>query len=199
MKKIIVMVGIILATVLMFSVNVFAIEKDAISLELELAGNKKSNNINIYLLLPKDYIMYVIENDNLFIRYEGVDTLIKNTIPSIDVDKENVEKEIYTENDTEYVQILLKENDKNKYVFDILSSYNKMTMKFKIQNNSVEYVAHIDNFKIEDGKCVMVYDYDNNTIKQPDKLVGNKKSYIFVIVLVIILIIVVISYSRQRG
>ena len=89
-------------------------------LQFEIKNNEENENVDIYLLLPKEYIEFAIKHDNLDIEYEGANTLKENSIPSINVDGLNILDDIYEENGIKYVQILLEKNEDNIYSFDIL-------------------------------------------------------------------------------
>ena len=56
---------------------------------------------------------------------------------------------------------------------------------------------HIDNFEIEEGICKIEYNYSENTIKQPDKIVINFGAIILIILLIIILIVIIITKQKN--
>ncbi len=167
-------------------------------LNFSIVSNEKKEEFDTYILLPESYIQFAITNSLLAIKYEGPSTLKNNYIPGINIEKtENIQDEIYKENDTEYVQILLEPNEEGILKFDILEDYNKLDIKYRIKNEEKDFIVHIDNFKIENGKCEIEYNYDKNTVKQPDKeFTGNAKILIFIVILVIIIWIV--SYIKRR-
>ena len=80
--------------------NVQATSSDSefFELQFEIINNEENENIDIYLLLPKEYIEFAIEHDNLDIEYETANTIKENNIPSINVDGVNIEDELYEEN-----------------------------------------------------------------------------------------------------
>ena len=47
--------------------------------------NKEEMDLDIYLLLPKEYIIEAIKYDGLDIEYKGVETFKENNIPSINI------------------------------------------------------------------------------------------------------------------
>ena len=165
---------------------------------LEFKASDVSDNFDLYLLLPKDYVLFAIEEDGLNIEYTGVETLKNNDIPSIRVDKESISDELYEEGGVKYIQILLQENEKGKYEFDILSNYNKMNMKYRVKNMNKDDIVHIDNFKISNGVCKVEYNYEKNTVKQPDTEFIPFVTKILMIILVVIIVVGIIAYIKQR-
>ena len=165
---------------------------------LEFKASDVSEDFDLYLLLPKDYVLFAIEEDGLNIEYTGVETLKNNDIPSIRVDKESISDELYEEGGVEYIQILLEENEDGKYEFDILSNYNKMNMKYRVKNMNKDDIVHIDNFKISNGVCKVEYNYEKNTVKQPDTEFIPFVTKVLMIVLVVIIVVGIIAYIKQR-
>ncbi len=165
---------------------------------LEFKASDVSEDFDLYLLLPKDYILFAIEEDGLNIEYTGVETLKSNDIPSIRVDKESISDELYEEGGVKYIQILLQENEKGKYEFDILSNYNKMNMKYRVKNMNKDDIVHIDNFKISNGVCKVEYNYEKNTVKQPDTEFIPFVTKVLMIILVVIIVVGIIAYIKQR-
>lgn len=165
---------------------------------LEFKASDVSDNFDLYLLLPKDYVLFAIEEDGLNIEYTGVETLKNNDIPSIRVDKESISDELYEEGGVEYIQILLEENEEGKYEFDILSNYNKMNMKYRVKNMNKDDIVHIDNFKISNGVCKVEYNYEKNTVKQPDTEFIPFVTKVLMIILVVIIVVGIIAYIKQR-
>lgn len=192
MKKIITIFLVCVIT-LTFS-YVYAV--DTFEIQFKTINNKKNEKFDLYLLLPEDYINFAIKEANLEIGYEGVKTIKKNTIPGILVKKENIQDEIYTENGIEYVQIRL-EKENEIYGFDLLENYPKMDIKYRIKNIQKDYIVHIDNFKIEKGKCEIEYDYQKDTVKQPDKKVI--PSGIILLIILLIIIVVIGGIARIKG
>lgn len=195
MKKIISI--FIISILFIITSNVYA-STDTFNLELKVINNKKNQKFDLYILLPKEYIQFAIQNDELQIEYDGANTLKNNIIPSIYVDKEKVLDDVYYQDGEEYIQILLEEKD-GLYEFGILSDYDKMNFKYKIsRNDSDDYIMHIDNFKINKNVCEIEYDYNNNSIKQPNKKVIPFATILLVIIAIMVLIIGFISYIKQR-
>ena len=184
---------IILGSIMNFS---YAYEK---MYTLEFEASDVSKSFDLYLLLPKDYIEYAIRKDGLDIKYKGVETLKDNDIPSINIENKNdISDELYEENGIEYIQILLKQNEDGKYVFDILEDYADMDMKFRIKNVDKDYIVHIDNFKISDNVCKIEYNYDENTVKQPDTTFVPFLTKLLIILLAVIIVIGAVAYIKQR-
>lgn len=165
---------------------------------LEFKASDVSDDFDLYLLLPKDYVLFAIEEDGLNIEYTGVETLKNNDIPSIRVDKESISDELYQEGGVEYIQILLEENEEGKYEFDILSNYNKMNMKYRVKNMNKDDIVHIDNFKISNGVCKVEYNYEKDTVKQPDTEFIPFVTKVLMIILVVIIVVGIIAYIKQR-
>ena len=103
MKKIILSLVLLTIMFLIASTFVMANESDSYTLELEVLNNKMQKEVNIYILLPKEYILYAINHDNLNLTYKGPETLINNNIPSIKVEKSNIESSTYIDDEKEYV------------------------------------------------------------------------------------------------
>lgn len=204
MKKTIISLFIIIIISLLMIIfnttNVQAASSDSgfFELQFEIINNEENENVDIYLLLPKEYIEFAIEHDNLDIEYEGANTLKENSIPSINVDGLNILDDIYEENGIEYVQILLEKNDDDIYSFDILSDYFDLDMRYRIKNDNKDFIAHIDNFNIEKGVCEIEYDYSADIVKQPDKKMFSLGTIILIIILIIIIILGISSYIKKK-
>lgn len=202
-KTIISLFMIIIISLLMIifnTTNVQAASSDSefFELQFEIINNEENENVDIYLLLPKEYIEFTIEHDNLDIEYEGANTLKENNIPSINVDGLNIEDELYEENGIEYVQILLEKNDDDIYSFDILSDYFDLDMRYRIKNDNKDFIANIENFKLKDGICEIEYDYSSDIVKQPDKKMFSLGTIILIIILIIIIILGISSYIKKK-
>lgn len=170
---------------------------ETVTLEFETVN--ESEIFDLYILLPKEYIEYVIKNDKLDIEYKGVETLKDNDIPSINVNKENISNDLYKENDEEYIQILLEENENNKYEFDILKDYGKLNIKYRIKNINRDEIVHIDNFKIDSNNvCEIKYNYEENTVKQPNVGFIPFITKLLIVILVITIIVGIIAYVKKR-
>ena len=184
--------------ILMFMVgNVYAI--DTFDFQFQVSNNKENEDFDLYILLPEKYVIYAINQSNLEINYEGVETLKQYSIPGIDVEIDNIQDEIYEEKGVKYIQILLEKNSKDIYEFSILENYPNMDMKYRIKNSDKDYIMHIDNFKVKDGKCEIEYNYEKDEIKQPDKLVIPPGVIVLMILLAVIVIVGGISYIKQKN
>lgn len=62
---------------------------DMYELQLQVMENENQEKVEIYLLLPEEYIKYAIHNDNINVEMQEslADTLLKYDIPSINIDK----------------------------------------------------------------------------------------------------------------
>lgn len=195
MKKIIIsfIVAIISIITAVTYINAY---QNTYTLEFQVIEEKEA--FDLYLLLPKEYVVYAINESNLSIDYEGPTTLKENEIPGITVKKENILDDIYEENGKEYIQILLEKNTEGKYEFDILSDYPNMDMKYRVKNIEKDFILHIDNFKIDGGICKIEYNYEKDTLKQPSENVIPFATKLLVIVLIVIVTIGLIAYVKQR-
>ncbi len=196
MKKLI-PISIICIVTFMFVINcVYAV--DTFELEFKVIQNKKNERFDLYILLPREYITFAIQQANLPINYDGAETLKKNDIPGIIVPKNNIQDEIYTEKGIEYIQIRLMEENE-VYSFDLLENYPQMDIKYRIKNIEKDYIVHIDNFKIEKGKCQIEYNFAKDTVKQPDQKVLNFNVKLLLMLLLLIIIVGAIAYKKGRN
>lgn len=188
--------------IFMISLVVMAINyvnaSNSYTLKVEVLNNKKEEAFDIYVLLPKNYIEYCIKQDGLDIEYNGPETLIENDIPSIRVEKENVKSQTYEEDGIEYIQILLKPNSEGNYEFEIREDYTSMDMKIRVKNLEKDYIMHIENFKIQSGICLVQYDYEKDTVKQPDTELIPFIAKALIIILIIVVAVGLIAYIKQR-
>ena len=192
-----VMIVFLVFQLILFNSNNSYCYDEMVTLEFETVN--ESEMFDLYILLPKEYIEYVIKNDELDIEYEGVATLKNNEIPSINVNKENINDDLYEENGEEYIQILLEKNENNKYEFDILKDYGKLDIKYRIKNINRDEIVHIDNFKIDSNNvCEIKYNYEENTVKQPNVGFIPFITKLLIIILVIIIIVGIIAYVKKR-
>ena len=181
---------------LLFNSNNSYCYSEMVTLEFETVD--ESEMFDLYILLPREYINYAIKNDGIDIEYEGVETLKNNDIPSINVNKENISDDLYEENNEEYVQILLEENEDGKYEFDILKDYGKLDIKYRIKNINRDEIVHIDNFRIDSNNiCEIKYNYEENTVKQPNVGFIPFMTKLLIIILVIIIIVGIIAYVKK--
>ncbi len=195
MKRVITFSILIILTLMVG--NVYAI--DTFDFQFQVSNNKENEDFDLYILLPEKYVIYAINQSNLEINYEGVETLKQYSIPGIDIEKDNIQDEIYEEKGVKYIQILLEKNSKDIYEFSILENYPNMDMKYRIKNSDKDYIMHIDNFKVKDGKCEIEYNYEKDEIKQPDKLVIPPGVIVLMILLAVIVIVGGISYVKQKN
>lgn len=185
--------------------NAYATEKtDKSTLQLEIINNDKNEEIQIYVLLSKEYIEKAIINDG--IEYNGVNTLKENKVSNIDIEEQYVQDQVYIENDIEYVQILLQPNSKGIYQFEALNYFLTSSSRidnilFRIKDGNNDFIAHLtDKFKSNKNNIYEIqYDHGNQTLKQPDKTVFSFATVFLIILLIIIVIIGLISYKKQRS
>ena len=194
MKKIVVLF-VIFVMIMMIGYS-YAI-RNSTQLIFNVIDNEQNENFDLYVLLPKDYIQYAISYAGLYIKYDGANTLKENDIPGIEVNKENIQDELYEEDNIEYVQVLLDKQEDGSYKFDMLKNYTDLTIRFRIKNDKKDYIAHIDNFKTENGVCKIEYDYVNDILKQPDNTIVKKNVIVLIIILFIVIIIGIISYIKR--
>lgn len=197
MKKILKIIMLMLVIILFITMPVMADNTEMGRLKLNVIN--ADENYELYILLPKKYIMYAIEHDNLDIDYDGANTLIYNSIPSIVVNIDNVVKETYVENSIEYVQIKLDDLGGDEYLFEIIPEYTDMDMKYRIKSNSRDNIMIIENFQMEDNKCEMEYDYAANEIKTEN---GAHVEFRFKItwwqILIIAILVIFLIYLNKR-
>ena len=197
MKRYIVIICICVLVIMMNISIVMA--NSTYTIELEVTKNTENKSFTLYMLLPQDYIEYAINKAGLDIEYTGAETLKQYDIPLINIDKEKIQNETYSENGIEYVQILLEQNEDSMYIFEIIEDYPDMDMKLRVKNNEKDYIMHIDNFKIKDDVCQIEYNYDKNEIKQPTKITINFGTLLLIIILVFIAIIGIVAKIKGRN
>lgn len=197
MKRYIVIICICVLVIMMNISIVMA--NSTYTIELEVTKNTENKSFTLYMLLPQDYIEYAINKAGLDIEYTGAETLKQYDIPLINIDKEKIQNETYSENGIEYVQILLEQNEDSMYIFEIIEDYPDMDMKLRVKNNEKDYIMHIDNFKIKDDVCQIEYNYDKNEIKQPTKITINFGTLLLIIILVFIAIIGIVAKKKGRN
>lgn len=193
-------IAIICICVLVILMNISVVTANSTyTIELEVTKNTENKSFTLYMLLPQDYIEYAINKAGLDIEYTGAETLKQYDIPLINIDKEKIQDETYSENGIEYVQILLEQNEDSMYIFEIIEDYPDMDMKLRVKNNEKDYIMHIDNFKIKDDVCQIEYNYDKNEIKQPTQITINFGTLLLIIILVFIAIIGIIAKIKGRN
>ncbi len=197
MKRYIVIICICVLVIMMNISIVMA--NSTYTIELEVTKNTENKSFTLYMLLPQDYIEYAINKAGLDIEYTGAETLKQYDIPLINIDKEKIQNETYSENGIEYVQILLEQNEDSMYIFEIIEDYPDMDMKLRVKNNEKDYIMHIDNFKVKDDVCQIEYNYDKNEIKQPTKITINFGTLLLIIILVFIAIIGIVAKKKGRN
>ena len=197
MKRYIVIICICVLVIMMNISIVMA--NSTYTIELEVTKNTENKSFTLYMLLPQDYIEYAINKAGLDIEYTGAETLKQYDIPLINIDKEKIQNETYSENGIEYVQILLEQNEDSMYIFEIIEDYPDMDMKLRVKNNEKDYIMHIDNFKVKDDVCQIEYNYDKNEIKQPTKITINFGTLLLIIILVFISIIGIVAKIKGRN
>ena len=168
-------------------------ENEKYTLQLKEINDK---DIELYVLLPKEYILFAIEKDGLNIQYDGVYTLVNHNIPSIKVESGKVYNEVYKEDNVEYVPILLNKNEEGYYNFEVLSEYKEMNIKYRAIVPNGDFIVHIDDFKIEDNLCKIEYDSEINSVKQPDK---NGISMNATAVIIVAAVLVLILWGQKGG
>lgn len=188
-------------------ISIFIILNMAIQVNAESAEMSKlrfhvinaDENYKIYMLLPKKYIMYAIQHDNLDIGYDGANTLIYNNIPSIIVDIDKVQKDTYIEDNIEYVQIELDNLGDDEYLFEIISEYTDMDMRYRVTSESKDNIIIIDRFTMKNNKCEIEYNYEAETVKSIEETHTKIKFNLNIWqVIAIILIVIVIAYFLNR-
>ena len=197
MKRYIVIICICVLVIMMNISIVMA--NSTYTIELEVTKNTENKSFTLYMLLPQDYIEYAINKAGLDIEYTGAETLKQYDIPLINIDKEKIQDETYSENGIEYVQIVLEQNEDSMYIFEIIEDYPDMDMKLRVKNNEKDYIMHIDNFKIKDDVCQIEYNYDKNEIKQPTQITINFGTLLLIIILVFIAIIGIVAKIKGRN
>lgn len=198
MKKVLNIVLIIFMFITIFTPYVKANNFDTYELNLEVTSNVENKEFDIYILLPKSYIVYAIDNANLELEYNGAETLKENDIQGISLNKSNIQDEVYTEGEIEYIQILLEPNEDNEYTFDILSSYIGKDMKFRVKNEEKDYIMHLDEFETVNNVCKIEYDYDKNEIKQSDVTKFTFSTVLFIILILIVLIAIIAKIKGRK-
>lgn len=198
MKKVLNIIILAIIILILFISNVKAVDLSTYELKLKVLENTENKEFDLYILLHKSYIVYAIDNSNLSVEYTGSETLKENNIPGIDIDKNNIEDEIYKENDNEYVQILLEPNEDNEYTFNILSSYIGKDMKFRIKNDEKDYIMHLDNFTVKDNTCQLEYNYSQNSLKQKDYTEFSFSTILFIILIIIVFIAIIAKIKGSK-
>jgi len=189
---------LLISIIIIITTNIISLSSSlTYQLKFKILNNKSNEDYKLYILLPKEYIEFAIYKDKLKLDYEGVSTVKNNNIPSLNINKEKIQDDIYEENGVKYIQIELTSEEKDVYTFDILSDYIDKDMKFRIKSDSKDYIIHIDNFKVINNVCDIEYDYQKDIVKQPDRRIVSFNT-ILIIILIIIIFIGIISYIKKR-
>lgn len=167
MKKIINI--LILSIIILVTITLPVIASSTVMNKLRLTVLNADETHEVFMLLPKKYIMYAINHDGLDIDYDSANTLIYNNIPSITVDINDVLEDTYIEDHIEYVQIQLHDLGGEEYLFEIIPEYTDMDMLFRVKSQSRDNLLVIENFKMRDNTCNIEYDYEQNTVKTERK------------------------------
>ena len=133
--------------------------------KLQLKILNKTEDYKLYVLLPESYLDYALEQSGIITQDKGIDLLKNNEIPGIKIEKQNIQENVYKENEIEYVQILLTPDQNETYHFDVIESYKNMDIKFRLTSNSADNIMHLNNFEVQDKVCKMEYDFKEGTFK----------------------------------
>lgn len=193
-KIITIILIMILAFLYFYNVNA---EELVPTYEIEVKMLNKSQEYQFFVLLPQNYITYAIKKSNLDISYQGAKTLKENEILGIDVQKNNIQENVYQEDGIEYVQILLKPDSEETYYFSVLEDYPNMDIKFRIKSEEEDNIMNIENFKVQDKICKIEYDFTTNTFRNIRKIKGKISWWQIVIVILIILMIWYITRKKE--
>ena len=201
MKKIFKIILLIILFINISYINVSATNEEVNKVRLNVTN--ADEDYQIYILLPKKYIMYAINYDGLNIEYDKANTLIYNNIPSISVDINDIQKDTYIdeENRIEYVQILLDDLGGEEYYFEIIKEYTDMDMLYRIKSTSRDNLLHINNFSLEDNSCDMEYNYKENTITtdiHKDIKIKFDFEWWQILAIVILTIFIIYLYKRRN-
>ena len=201
MKKILKIILLIILFINIFYINVIATSEEVNRLRLTVTN--ADEDYQIYILLPKKYIMYAINYDGLNIEYDKANTLIYNNIPSISVDINDIQKDTYIdeENRIEYVQILLDDLGGEEYYFEIIKEYTDMDMLYRIKSTSRDNLLHINNFSLENNSCDMEYNYKENTITadiHKDIKIKFDFEWWQIVAIVVLIIFIIYLYKRRN-
>ena len=196
MRKIL---SIIILVLMIFNMKEVFATNSKYTLNLKIIN--KDENCKIYMLLPRSYIKFAMEQDGLSLNQNDdlVKTLRTNTLTTILIDKDLIEDKTYEENGIEYVQILLEPNSDGEYLFNIAENYGQKDMKYRVVGNLKDYIMHIDNFKEQNGICKIEYDYKEETIKNTIETKTSllEKIKLWQVILVVSIIIIIFIINRK--
>lgn len=198
MKKLFSIVVLSVLIILTITLPVMADSTEMSKLRLKVTN--ANEEYEIFMLLPKKYIMYAIKHDGLDIGYDGANTLKYNVIPSITVDINNVLDNTYVDNGIEYVQIKLNDLGGAEYLFEIIAEYTDMDMLYRVKSSSIDNIMIIENFKMQDNVCKIEYDYEKNEVKTERKSeIKFKFNITWWQVLIIVILVIILIYAHNRG
>ena len=198
MKKIIKV--IIISIILITSIYIPVKATEGKTTQLKLTVTDADEAYEIYMLLPKNYIKYAIQHDGLDIEYDGANTLIYNTIPSIVVNVKNVLTDTYIDDGIEYVQIKLDDMGGEEYIFEIISEYTDMDMMYRIKSESKDNLMLIDNFTVKDNMCKMEYNYKQDTIQSQNETelkIGFELRWWQILIIAVLIIFLIYLHKRR--
>lgn len=199
MKKILInliIVFILIATI----INIPQVKASEEYETLDLTIEDINKGYKLYVLLPREYIEYAIAKSGLDIEYIGAETLTKEDIPGIEIDKTQVQPNVYTEQGVEYIQVLLQATEQNHYQFKVLKSYGQLDVKFKFQINgeNESVIMHLENFSANKNDTYNIkYNYEKETLKNVAIRKGYVKWWPIVIIILIILFIIFITKRKK--
>ena len=192
---------IVLVFIILMSI-ITPVKADSRANRLRLKVTNANEPYDIYILLPKQYIVYAINHDNLSIKYEGANTLINNFIPSIPIDINNVQEDTYVDEGIEYVQIKLDNIGEDEYYFEIISEYTNMDMMYRITSKTRDNLMVIDNFELKNNICEMEYNYEANTIKSKSanniEIRYNLQWWQIILLIIVIGIVIYYYYYKNK-
>lgn len=166
--------------------------------EIQLTMKNKQPSYQMYLLLPREYLEYAIAQQGLDFVYEGPDTLVKYEIPGISVNRANIEKQEYVEEQKQYVSVLLSPDDKDRFFFTVMASYPNQDIKFRYVSGEKDYIIHMDDFRVQDGVCQIEYDGKQDTVKNTYTTKGKIEWWQILIVVVLVIFISYVTKQKTK-
>ena len=188
---------VILIILILFVFNISKANQEIKYKTIDLNIKDIDKKYDIYLLLPEEYIEFLIALSGENIKYEGTKTLKENNILGLNIVKENVQDNLYELNEKKYIKIYLNSIEQNHYQFQVRDEYYLNNIKFLISVENKDYmVMHMDNFKYNNnGICKIIYNYKENTLKNEVK---NKGKIAFWQILLVAVIIFVTMYFINK-
>lgn len=193
---------IILSLLVILTITLPVIADNTEMSKLKLKVTESNENYEIFILLPKKYIMYAINHDELDIGYDGANTLKYNIIPSITVDINKIVDDIYIDEGIEYVQIKLDDLGEEEYLFEIIPEYTDMDMRFRVKSATRDYIMLINNFKMKDNVCEIEYNYAANEVRAETKSeikVNFSIKWWQILIIIVLVIIIYYIYNRRSN